>query len=478
MAREAGLEFDQAGYEARMKEFREESGKDRKKITITAVKGEMPSTDDSPKYAGHGLFEGAKVLGWVEGDTITRTGSLAPGAQVGLLLDKTPFYAEQGGQIGDRGVITTSTGSFRVEDTQRMGDGVLHWGTVEKGSLAVDQRATCEVDAIRLPIMRHHSTTHMLNWALRKVLGGAIDQKGSLVDGDKTRFDFTFDKPLTAEQIREVELLVNRMIQANTPVLAATMPLAEAKALPGVRAVFGEKYPDPVRVVVMGAQSIAEVTPESSIEFCGGTHLERTGEAGSFRIVSQEAVGKGVRRITAAAGDAALRHGQKMSGLLDEVAAKLNCRPEDLTTRVEALLEENKKLKTQATKSSGADLLGTFDKLLETALTLGSVKVIGGTVPAAPVDQMRVQLDRIRTKAGSCVIAIGWAEEGKVGLMTTVSGDLQDKIEAGKLVGELAPLVGGKGGGPKGMAQAGGKDAEKLPEVYAKLATIVKTKLG
>ena len=478
MAREAGLEIDLKAYEKRMAEFREESGKDRKKITISAVKGDMPQTDDAAKYRVETVFGGPKVLGWVEGDTVVRSGSLAQGAQAGLLLDKTSFYAEQGGQVGDRGVVKTPTGLFRVEDTQRMGDGVLHLGTVVEGEITVGQQATLELDEVRKPTMRHHSTTHMLNWALRKVLGGAIDQKGSLVDGDKTRFDFTFDKALTSEQIREVETLVNRMIQANLPVAAVTMPLAEAKSLPGVRAVFGEKYPDPVRVVMIGASKPEGLSADCSVEFCGGTHLQSTGEAGAFRIVSQDTVGKGVRRITAAAGEVALKHSQKVSALVEEAAGKLNCRPDDVAARIDALIEENKKLKTQATKSAGGDLQGVFDKLLEAAPQVGSVKVIGGTVPAAAVDQLRMQMDRIRTKAGACVIAVGWADEGKVGLMTAVSNEVQDKIEAGKLVGELAPIVGGKGGGPKGMAQAGGKDADKLPEVYARLAEIVKAKLG
>jgi alanyl-tRNA synthetase len=477
MAREAGLDVDLAGYEKRMAEFRQESGKDRKKITISAVKGDMPQTDDSPKHGPLDLA-GPKVLGWIEGDTIHRSGSLLEGSQAALLLDKTNFYAEQGGQIGDCGQIRTESGLFRVEDTQRMGDGVLHVGIVESGTITVGQNANAEVDPVRKITMRHHTTTHMLNLALRKVLGPNIDQKGSLVDGEKTRFDFSHDKALSPDQIREVELLVNSLIQADLPIAARVMALAEAKKLPGVRAVFGEKYPDPVRVVMIGTDDTGNIGDDCSVEFCGGTHLSRSGEAGSFRIISQEAVGKGIRRLTCAAGELAVRHSQKISALLDDVASKLNCRAEDLGSRVDALLEEVKKLKSGANKAAGSDLQGIFDKLLDGAMKIGDVLVLGGTVPAAPIDQLRVQMDRIRTKAGKCVVAIGWAEEGKVGLMTTVSVELQDKVEAGKLVGELAPIVGGKGGGPKGMAQAGGKDADKLPEVYAKLQQVVTSKLS
>ena len=366
MAREAGLLVDLKGYEKRMTEFRQESGKDRKKIIISAVKGEMPQTDDSPKHDSLKLT-GTRVLGWLEGDTIAREGSLAAGAQVALFMDKTNFYAEQGGQVGDRGLITTETGAFRVEDTQRMGDGILHIGVVESGTLSVGQLATQQMDEARKITMRHHTTTHMLNWALRKVLGPNIDQKGSLVDPEKTRFDFSHDKALSPEQVREVELLVNGLIQADHPVIAKVMPLAEAKNLPGVRAVFGEKYPDPVRVVRIGIQDPAFPDEGNSVEFCGGTHLARCGEAGSFRIQSQEAVGKGIRRITAVAGELALRYSHRITMLLDEAATKLTCRLEDVPQRIEALVEELKKLKSGAGKAAVGDLQSAFDKLLDGA---------------------------------------------------------------------------------------------------------------
>ncbi len=477
MAREAGLVIDLSGYEKRMAEFRLESGKDRKKIIISAVKGEMPQTDDIAKY-GNLSLSSTRVLGWLDGDTISRLGTLSGGAQAALFLDKTNFYAEQGGQVGDRGFITTETGSFRVEDTQRMGDGILHIGVVESGTITVGQSATLQIDDVRKSTMRHHTTTHMVNWALRKILGPNIDQKGSLVDAEKTRFDFSHDKALSPDQIREVELLVNGLIQADQPVMANVMPLTEAKQIAGVRAVFGEKYPDPVRVVRIGNPDGTIAEQGYSVEFCGGTHLARSGEAGLFRILSQEAVGKGIRRITAVAGELALRHTHRISTLLDEAAARLACRLEDVTLRIETLQDELKKLKSGTGKVAGGDLQGAFDKLFDNAQKCGDALVLGGIVPAAPVDQLRAQMDRIRTKAGRSVVAVGWVDEGKVGLMTAVSNDLQDKIEAGKLVGELAPIVGGKGGGPKGIAQAGGKDAGQLPQVFSTLIQIVSAKLA
>ncbi len=260
----------------------------------------MPKADDSPKYDG--LSAKAKVVGWVKDNAVMKAAELAEGEEAALLLDQTNFYAEQGGQVGDKGVVTTSTGRFKVEDTQKLGDAVLHVGSVVEGCIEPGQSAVLEVGGARPHVMRNHTATHLMNWALRKVLDGEINQKGSLVDAEKTRFDFTHDNPLSAEEIAEVERLVNEKICADLPVTAVTMPLAEAKNIPGVRAVFGEKYPDPVRVLLIGVETAKDAALETSVEFCGGTHLSHTGQAGFFKIISQEGVGKGVRRVTAVTG--------------------------------------------------------------------------------------------------------------------------------------------------------------------------------
>jgi alanyl-tRNA synthetase len=310
------------------------------------------------------------------------------------------------------------------------------------------------------------------------VLGGEIDQKGSLVDPDKTRFDFTHDKALSPEEVAEVERLVNERIYADLPVTPVTMPLAEAKKIAGVRAVFGEKYPDPVRVLLIGPQKPREATTEHSVEFCGGTHLAHTGQAGFFKVVSQEAVGKGVRRLTAVTGREAVAMVQRLSGVVEGLSARLNCKPEELPARVEALQDEVKKLQTQLRKGASSDLAWAGDRLLADAADVGGAKVIVGEMPAAPVDQMRQQLDRLRQKAGSAAVVIGWVEDGKVGLLAAVTEDLTRKgIEAGKLVGEVAKVVGGKGGGRKDMAQAGGSDPGKLPEALKLARKLVSDKL-
>ncbi|MCS6850309.1 MAG: alanine--tRNA ligase, partial [Gemmataceae bacterium] len=269
MASEVGLSVDRAGFERAMAEARQKAREARKKVVVTAVEGELPPTDDSLKYQG--LTAEATIQVWIR-DNRVETGRLARGEPAGLGRDRTNFYAEQGGQVGDVGVIRTGTGLFEVEDTQRLGDTVVHWGRVAEGTLAVGQPAILEVSPLRADTMRNHTATHLLNWALRKVLRTEVDQKGSLVDPLKTRFDFSYHKPLTAEEIAAVERLVNEKIYADLPVTPVVLPLAEARKIPGVRAVFGEKYPDPVRVLMIGADKPADVTLEHSVEFCGGTH--------------------------------------------------------------------------------------------------------------------------------------------------------------------------------------------------------------
>ncbi|MCI0681325.1 MAG: alanine--tRNA ligase [Gemmataceae bacterium] len=463
MALEKGLGIDLEGYQAAMERHREISGQGREKSVIAAVQGDLPATDDSLKYKG--LTAKAKIVAWVKGNLVGASGKLGPGDQVGLVLNKTNFYAEQGGQVGDQGWIKTKTGTFEVADTQRLGDTVLHTGRVHEGSIKIGQPATLEVSGIRADTMRNHTTTHLLNWALRKVLGEHIEQKGSLVDAAKTRFDFAHDQPLTPEQVAEVERLVNEKIYADLPVIAEKMPLEEAKKLPGVRAVFGEKYPDPVRVLVIGARKPGVATLDHSIEFCGGTHLTHTGEAGFFKIVSQELVGKGVRRVTAVTGKEAVATVQRMATLVDDLTGRFRCRPEDLSARIDALQDEIKKLQQQVKKGAATDLAGAADKLLTTATQVNGSQVIVGEMPAGPEEQLRSQVDRIKQKAGSAVVLIGWVNDDKVGLLAAATDDLVQKgVHAGKLVGEVAKLVGGGGGGRPNMAQAGGKEPGKLGE--------------
>ncbi|MFO0880482.1 MAG: alanine--tRNA ligase [Gemmataceae bacterium] len=476
MAQERGFTVDRAGFDEEMRRRKEIDRGARKKILVTAVQGELPKTDDSLRYGL--LTTTATLLGWVKDNQVLTTGTLGEGDEAGLLLDRTNFYAEAGGQVGDSGTLSTATGTFEVEDTQRLGDAILHLGRVTSGTLEKGQAATLTVGGDRPHTMRNHTATHLLNWALREVLGDHVEQKGSLVDAEKTRFDFTHDKPLTGEEIAAIERLVNEKIYADLPVTAHVLPLDDAKKLPGLRAVFGEKYPDPVRVLLIGADTPAKASRADSIEFCGGTHLHHTGQAGFFKVVGQEGVAKGVRRLTGVTGRGAVQTVQKLAGALDGVAGALNCKPDEAAGRVAALLDEVKKLQTQLKKGAAGDLNSAGDGLLGQALEIHGAKVLVGEVPAAPIDQMRTQMDRLRQKAKSAVIVLAWVDEGKVGLMAAVTDDLTSKIEAGKLVGEVAKVCGGKGGGRKDLAQAGAPDAAKLPEALALAKKLAQEKLA
>ncbi|NBO91842.1 MAG: alanine--tRNA ligase [Planctomycetia bacterium] len=464
MAGEIGLTVDVDGFEEERIKDRLKAQQGRKRFEISAIKGEVPRGDDSPKYGP--LTATGSILGWVKDGEVVRSGQVYTNDEVGLLLDRTNFYAEQGGQTGDSGSIKTMTGTFEVDETRRLGDAVLHLGRVVEGHIEAGQPATLEVSTARPHIQRNHTTTHLLNWALREVLGDGVDQKGSLVDAEKTRFDFSYDKPLSPEQVAEIERLVNEKIYADLPVTPVVMPLGEAKKIPGLRAVFGEKYPDPVRVVLIGATSPDQANRSHSVEFCGGTHLTHTGEAGFFKVLSQEGVAKGVRRITATTGRGAVNAVQAMAKVVERLTSTLGCKPDEVAGRVEALQEEVKKLAAQLKKGAASDLNAAVDALFVSGTDINGAKLLVGEVPAAPIDQMRTQMDRLRQKAKSAVILLGWVDEGKVGLMAAVTDDLTGKVEAGKLVGEAAKAVGGKGGGRKDLAQAGGTQPEKLKDAF------------
>ncbi len=471
MAQEQGLSVDVGGYEKAMDDARGAARGHAKKFVTAAIQGELPATDDAAKYS-YAQVE-ATVVGWVKDNAVVCTGTLTAGDSVALLLDRTGFYAEQGGQVGDQGIITSTAGaSFEVEDTQRLGETVLHVGTLDAGALAVGDRVLLNQSVgRRVDVMRNHTATHLMNLALRQVLGGDVDQRGSLVDENKTRFDFTHDKPLTAEQLREVEDRVNRGIIRDQVVQAAAMPLAEAKSLPGVRAVFGEKYPDPVRVVMVGTDNPAHLTADMSVEFCGGTHVPRTGTIGLFKLVSQEAVAKGVRRVTAVTGRAAYADAQARGTVLDELTGRFQCKPDELPARIDALQEQVKKLQDQLKKGAAADLGGVVDKLLEAAPTLGGATVVVGQLPdGTTTDAARTQVDRVRQKVGASFVVFGWTEEGgKVPFLAAMTPDLVKKgVKAGDVVKQVAAVAGGSGGGKPDLAQAGGKDAAKLPEALAK----------
>lgn len=474
MADEVGLKVDMAEYET----LAQASQGGGKSISQEAIQGELPKTDDSFKYQGGGIA--ARLLGWVKHNTVITSGTLQPGDEVALLFDRTNFYGEQGGQVGDTGTISKAGAEFEVTDTQRLGDAIAHIGIVLQGTFQVGDVLNLMVNPTqRRDIVRNHSATHLLNLALRQVLGNHVDQKGSLVDADKTRFDFSHDKPLTPEEIAQIETRVNENILADLPISAHLLPLSQAKTIPGVRAVFGEKYPDPVRVVLMGADDPSQVTENMSVEFCGGTHLPSTGSIGLFKIISQEGVSKGVRRITAVTGRGALGFIQQTSAILDDLQGRFNAPVEDLPRRIASLQEELKKLQKQIEKGTLGDLNTSADTLLSQATNIGETKVIVGELPTAPIEAYRSQVDRIRQKAKSCVIVFGYKnEDGTAGLVVGVSEDVINKgLKSIDIIKPIAEIINGKGGGPPHLATAGGKDASQLSNALTRAKELVREKL-
>ncbi len=393
---------------------------------------------------------------------------LTEGEQGVVVLDDTPFYAESGGQVGDRGELRSSHGIFEVEDTQKIQASVFgHHGLVKTGRLAVGNSVMARVDmAARAATERNHSVTHLMHKALREVLGAHVQQKGSLVDPVKTRFDFVHNEPMTDSQIRRVEEIVNAEILANTETRARVMKIEDAQKT-GAMMLFGEKYGDEVRVLDIG----------TSRELCGGTHVKRTGNIGLFRIVSESGVAAGVRRIEAVTGEVALARVREQQTQLDEVAALLRVQPVDAASRVGQILENAKALekelaalKSQLAASQGADMVSR-------AVEVAGIKVLAQSMENADVAVLRETLDKLKDRLGSAVIVLASSTGGKATLIAGVTSDLTSKMKAGELVNFVAQQVGGKGGGRPDMAQAGGTDPEKLPQALASVADWVKSRL-
>jgi alanyl-tRNA synthetase len=447
MASERGLELDEESYDKLMEEHR----------TISTAESDAMRGAETAQVNIH--FDTDDRLKWSSAEADAHyAGDVPLGPEVrALLLDQTCFCAEAGGQVGDKGAITSPTGEFQVEDTIKKGTNILHVGRYVRGRFEDRQLLHLKVSPEREFTRKNHTATHLLHWALRKLLGDHVEQRGSKVKPDEFTFDFSHVGPMTEAEKADVERLVNEKIYQALPVQWREIPIEEAKKLPGVRAFFGEKYGDVVRVV--------EIGDGFSREFCGGTHLDNTGQAGFFKITGEEAVGKGVRRLTCVTAREAVATVQRHEAILSEMAMHFRCKPEDLPNRLESLQEEIKKLQQQVKKGAATDLQGVADRLLAGAGNVRGTKIIVGEMPAGPEESMRQQVDRLRQKAGSAIVVIGWSEDSKVQLIAAVTDDLVKKGgHAGKLVGQVAQVVGGKGGGRPTMALAGGKEPAKLAE--------------
>ncbi|HEX3379848.1 MAG TPA: alanine--tRNA ligase, partial [Paraburkholderia sp.] len=402
------------------------------------------------------VFDDAKVVAlYVDGASVQQ---VQGGQQAVVVLDHTPFYAESGGQVGDQGVLANASTRFAVADTLKVqADVVGHHGTLEQGTLKVGDIVKAEIDAVRRArTARNHSATHLMHKALREVLGSHVQQKGSLVDADKTRFDFAHNAPMTDEQIRRVEEIVNAEVLANAPGIVRVMSYDDA-VKGGAMALFGEKYGDEVRVLDLGF----------SRELCGGTHVNRSGDIGFFKIVMEGGVAAGIRRVEAITGDNAVRYVQELEARVNAAAAMLKAQPVELTQRIGQVQDQVKALEKElgALKSKMASSQG--DELAGHAVEVGGVHVLAATLEGADVKTLRETVDKLKDKLKSAAIVLASVEAGKVSLIAGVTADASKKVKAGELVNFVAQQVGGKGGGRPDMAQAGGTEPAKLPAALA-----------
>ena len=452
VCRERGLSVDEAGFHAAM-EKQKAAGRAAGKFKMDKA---LDYTGAGNAFVGYEQLDAtAKIVAlYLDG---TAVAELKAGQQGVVVLDTTPFYAESGGQVGDEGVITSGSARFDVGDTQKIKADVFgHHGVVAQGTISVGDSAAAQVNtAVRAATMRNHSVTHLMHKALREVLGDHVQQKGSLVDADKTRFDFTHNAPVTDAQIREIEQKVNAEIVANAATQARVMDIESAQKT-GAVMLFGEKYGEEVRVLDIG----------SSRELCGGTHVKATGDIGFFTITAEGGVAAGVRRVEAVTGLNALAYVQGMEDTLGGVAGTLKVAPGEVPARVGALLEQMRDLEKEmnALKSRLASAQG--DELVNQAVevngTNGSIRVLAAVLTGADAKGLRETLDKLKDKLKTAAIVLAAVDGNKVQLAAGVTADSTGKVKAGELVNFVAQQVGGKGGGKADMAMAGGTDASNL----------------
>jgi alanyl-tRNA synthetase len=450
VCRERGVTVDEAGFEVAMNRQRDQAR--------AAGKFKMSQGLDykgAPTlFLGYDSLsqEGAKVLAlYVDG---TQVNSIKSGDHAVIVLDRTPFYAESGGQVGDAGELRNASSLFDVEDTLKIQADVFgHHGQVLEGEIKVGDQFSAKVNAERRSrTIRHHSATHLMHKALREVLGAHVQQKGSLVDADKTRFDFTHTSPMTADEIRRVEEIVNAEILLNAQASAKVMSLDDAQKT-GAMMLFGEKYGETVRVLEIG----------SSKELCGGTHVQRTGDIGLFKILSESGVAAGIRRVEAIAGDRALTYLQQLDNQVNQLAATLKATPSDLAQRIAQLQEHARSLEKELERLGSKLAASQGDELLSQAVELKGIKVLAAQLDGADAKVLRETLDQLKNKLKSAAIVLASVQDGKVQLAAGVTADVLAKVKAGELVNFVAQQVGGKGGGKPDMAMAGGTDPKGLP---------------
>lgn len=466
IARERGVRIDYAGFESAMEDQRERARAAGKFTMQGGVEYHGASTEfygyDSLQQEGRilALYKQGSQVEFIEADE-----------EAVIVLDRTPFYAESGGQVGDCGELLAANGTFRVSDTQKIQANVFgHKGLLSSGRLVVNDTVIAKVDPLaRIRTARHHSATHLMHKALREVLGGHVQQKGSLVDDERTRFDFSHNEPMTEQQIRKVEEIVNAEILANTECQARVMPIEEAKKV-GAMMLFGEKYGDEVRVLDIGF----------SRELCGGTHVSRTGDIGLFKIISESGVAAGVRRVEACTGDRALHYVKIIEEDRKKSATLLNVpllQEGAIPLAVHQLQQTKKAFEKELTTLKSKLAALQSGELGKQMCDVKGVNVLATNLAGADNKTLRETLDKLKDKFKPCVVVLATTEAGKVTLIAGVTDDLTAKIKAGELINYVAQQVGGKGGGRADMAQAGGTLPEKLPAALTSVAGWVEQKL-
>ncbi|HEA4608572.1 TPA: alanine--tRNA ligase [Escherichia coli] len=464
VCRERNIKVDEAGFEAAMEEQRRRA---REASGFGADYNAMIRVDSASEFKGYDHLElnGKVTALFVDGKAVD---AINAGQEAVVVLDQTPFYAESGGQVGDKGELKGANFSFAVEDTQKYGQAIGHIGKLAAGSLKVGDAVQADVDeARRARIRLNHSATHLMHAALRQVLGTHVSQKGSLVNDKVLRFDFSHNEAMKPEEIRAVEDLVNEQIRRNLPIETNIMDLEAAKAK-GAMALFGEKYDERVRVLSMG---------DFSTELCGGTHASRTGDIGLFRIISESGTAAGVRRIEAVTGEGAIATVHADSDRLNEVAHLLKGDSNNLADKVRSVLERTRQLEKELQQLKEQAAAQESANLSSKAIDVNGVKLLVSELSGVEPKMLRTMVDDLKNQLGSTIIVLATVAEGKVSLIAGVSKDVTDRVKAGELIGMVAQQVGGKGGGRPDMAQAGGTDAAALPAALASVKGWVSAKL-
>jgi alanyl-tRNA synthetase len=459
LAEEKGLGIDEKGFQTEMEKQRARARKAAK----------FSHMDETTQWIEEAEIVPTKFVGYEKNKVKVNLlkYSIDDDNNVQMVFDKTPFYAEAGGQVADVGHIYNQEADIKISDVQKRGDLFIHFGKLEKGEInSQPYTAVIETD-YRENVARNHTTTHLLHKALKEVLGKHVNQKGSLVHPEYLRFDFTHFQPVTQRELEMVEEIVNRKIRENLPLSTQIKDLEQAKA-EGATALFGEKYGETVRVVSID---------DYSQELCGGTHLDFTGKIGLFKIRAETSIAAGVRRIEAITGYEAEKFVRKLQDQLQQIQKTLHAQPHDILARAEKLVEQNKQLQQRLEKLELKSAGNQLDELIKAAHTIGDIKLVVGEIKVPHQGEMRQLGDQLQNKLGSGVGILVSPIKNKVALLAIVTQDLTPKVHAGKIIGEIAKIVGGKGGGRPDMAMAGGKDVHRIDELIAQTPNIVKKML-